>query len=112
MSSSVESNQSSISLPSELTLSQATKLAIKTSLPICFYFYIDSCKGKVTIAKNSSDKKIIFKNLDEHTSPISNIYKEGSEYIIVTRNTIYIISSNCKVSKMPEEIDLELEDPE
>ena len=37
-------------------------------------------------------KKIIFKNDDEHTSPIQNTYKVNDEYLVVTENTIYIIS--------------------
>ena len=93
-----------ISIPSEVTLTQATKLSIQTTKPICFYFYLDSCKGEITIAKNSTDK-IIFKNMEEHTSPISNIYKVESEYIVVTKNTIYIISAQCKVSQLPENFD-------
>ena len=29
-------------LPSDKTLQQATKLALKTKKPVCFYFYIES----------------------------------------------------------------------
>ena len=99
-----ESSQASITIPSETTLVQAAKLSLQSSKPICFYFYLESCKGNVTIAKNSTDK-IIFKNMEEHTSPISNIYKVESEYLIVTKNTIYIISASSKVSQLPENFD-------
>ena len=85
-----------IGLPSSNTLSQAAKLSIKISKPICFYFYIDSLKGKITIVSDGEDR-VIFKNEDEHTSPIINTYKSENCYIVVTENTIYIISSETQV---------------
>ena len=97
------SNSSEINIPSSNTLSQAAKLSIKISKPICFYFYIDSCNNNIKICANEQNK-IIFKSLDEHTSSISNIYKVENEYLIVTENTIYIISANTSVAKMPEEL--------
>jgi hypothetical protein len=75
---------------------QATKLSLKTKKPICFYFYIDSLKDKITIITDGEDR-IIFKNDDEHTSPIINTYKSDNSFIIVTENTIYILSANTKV---------------
>ena len=86
----------SLTLPSEKTLLQATKLALKTKKPMCFYFYIDSLKGKITIVSDGEDR-VIFKNEDEHTSPILNTYKSENCYIVVTENTIYIISSETQV---------------
>ena len=95
MSTSTQQTGGKIGLPSSDTLMQATKLSIKVSKPICFYFYIDSCKGNASLTQYQGDK-IIYKNNEEHTSPIQNIYKVGDEYITVTENTIYIISSNTK----------------
>ena len=86
----------SLTLPSEKTLLQSTKLALKTKKPVCFYFYIDSLKGKITIVSDGEDR-VIFKNEDEHTSPILNTYKSENCYIVVTENTIYIISSETQV---------------
>ena len=83
-------------LPSDKTLQQATKLSLKTKKPICFYFYIDSLKGKISIVNDGEDR-IIFKSEDEHTSPIINTYKSDSSYIIVTENTIYILSAETPV---------------
>ena len=83
-------------LPTEKTLLQATKLALKTKKPVCFYFYIDSVKGKITIVSDGEDR-IIFKNEDEHTSPILNTYISDNCYIVVTENTIYILSADTQV---------------
>lgn len=95
--SSGSSGKSKVSLPSDKTMQQAVKLSIKTSKPICMYFYIDSLKGKVTISSDGEDK-IIFKNEDEYTSPILNTYQCENCYIIVTENTIYLISSSTRIS--------------
>jgi hypothetical protein len=85
-----------LTLPSEKTLVQATKLSLKTKKPICFYFYIDSLKGKITIVTDGEDR-IIYKSDDEHTSPILNTYKSDNSFIVVTENTIYILSADTQV---------------
>ena len=85
-----------VGLPSDKTMQQAVKLSIKLVKPICFYFYVDSLKGKVSIMTDGDDK-IVFKNEDEHTSPITNTFKCENEYIIITENTIYVISSDTKI---------------
>ena len=94
--SSGSSGKAKVSLPSDKTMQQAVKLSIKTSKPICMYFYIDSLKGKVTISSDGEDK-IVFKNEDEYTSPILNTYQCENCFIIVTENTIYLISSNTRI---------------
>jgi hypothetical protein len=96
--SNTETANKKISMPSADTLSQAAKLSIKISKPICFYFFIDSCKNNASIV-TSEGEKIIYKNNEEHTSPIKNTYKVGDEYLVVTENTIYVISCKTRVGK-------------
>ena len=91
-----EGQKKTLGLPSDKTLQQAVKLSIKTAKPICFYFYVDSLKGKFCISSDGEDK-IIYKNDDEHTSPILNTFKCNSEFLVVTENTIYVVSSNTQV---------------
>ena len=88
--------QNQLVLPSDKTLQQSTKLALKTKKPVCFYFYIDSLKGKISIVSDGDDR-IIFKSDDEHTSPILNTYKSDNCFIVVTENTIYILSADTPV---------------
>jgi hypothetical protein len=85
-----------LTLPSDKTLQQATKLSLKLTKPIDFYFYVESLKGNISIV-NVDGEKIIFKSEDEHTSPILNTYKSDNSYIVVTENTIYMVSTNTKV---------------
>ena len=89
-------NKAKVGLPSDKTMQQAVKLSIKLVKPICFYFYVDSLKGRVCIASDGEDR-IIFKNEEEHTSPISNTYKCDNCFIVVTDNTIYLVSSNTRI---------------
>jgi hypothetical protein len=98
-----ENNDTITNLPTENTVMQATKLSLKIGRPICYYFYNDSYNGDVKICTDGKEK-IIFKNLDEHTSTISNIYKVDRDLLILTSNTVYVISANTKVAKMPEEL--------
>lgn len=91
-----DNSKEKLVLPGNNTLIQATKLSIKVSKPICYYFYVDSLRDNCTIV-NSDGEKIVFKNNEEHTSPIKNTYKVGGEYLVVTENTIYVLSANTKV---------------
>jgi len=92
-----ETPKPKLSIPNNMTLQQACKLSIKLQKAIDFYFYVDSLKGNICIASNDDDK-IIYKNNEEHTSPIQNTYKVNDEYLVVTENTIYVISANTKIN--------------
>jgi len=97
MASTTESSaKPKLSIPTSETLQQACKLSIKLQKAIDFYFYVDSLKGSICIASNEDDK-IIYKNNEEHTSPIQNTYKVNAEYLVVTENTIYVISAKTKI---------------
>ena len=85
-----------LSIPCSQTLEQASKLSIKLQKAIDFYFYVDSLKGNVCIASNDDDK-IIYKNNEEHTSPIQNTYKVNDEFLVVTENTIYVIITKTRI---------------
>ena len=93
-----KANEVNIILPSEKTLSGAFRLSIVHGKPVCSYFYLDSLKGKVCINKDGNDK-IIYKNEEEFTSPLEHLFKSNDEYICITNNTIYIISSKTEVRK-------------
>ena len=96
MSSTESASKPKLSIPSAQTLEQATKLSIKLQKAIDYYFYVDSLKGNVCIASNEDDK-IIYKNNEEHTSPIQNTYKVNNEFLVVTENTIYVISAKTRI---------------
>ena len=96
MSATESVSKPRLSIPCPQTLEQASKLSIKLQKAIDFYFYVDSLKGNVCIASNDDDK-IIYKNNEEHTSPIQNTYKVNDEFLVVTENTIYVISAKTRI---------------
>lgn len=81
-------------LPSEKTLSSASKLAIVNDRPIMMDYWTDSLDNKIIIGNRSTDENILVKNETEYTSPITKMYKSAEEYIILTENSIYIVSSS------------------
>ena len=93
--SSVNTKQQ-LELPSDKTLLQSTKLSIKLLKPIDYYFYVESLKGNISIIM-AEGERIVFKNENEHTSPILNTYKSENSYIVVTENTIYMLSNKTKI---------------
>lgn len=78
-------------LPENNTLQHATKLSIVEDKPIMFDYWTSSLEKTVLIGVKDSNEKLLVKSEEEYTSPISKIYKVGTEYIIVTENSIYIV---------------------
>ena len=76
-------------LPSNKCLQHAWKIAIVEDKDVKADYWNDSLIGV-----KSNQEKLLVKSEDEYTSPISNIYKIESEYIIVTENSIYLVSSD------------------
>jgi hypothetical protein len=78
-------------LPETKTLLHASKLSIIEDKPIMLDYWTHSLEKKALIGVKESQEKLLVKSEDEYTSPISKIYKVGSEYIIMTENSIYIV---------------------
>ncbi len=73
------------------TLQHAIKLSIVDDKPIMMDYWTASLEKSVLIGVKDSQEKLLVKSEDEYTSPISKIYKVGSEYIVMTENSIYIV---------------------
>lgn len=87
-------------LPSEATMKHASKLAIVEDKPIMLDYWTDSLDKKALIGAKSSDEKLLVKNEAEYTSVIKKFYKSANEYIIITENSIYIVSSDIPTRKI------------
>jgi hypothetical protein len=88
----VKTDAPSYRLPENNTLQHAAKLSIVEDKPIMMDYWVNSLDKTVLIGvKEASEEKLLIKNPDEYTSPISKIYKVGKEYIIMTENSIYIV---------------------
>lgn len=102
MSATTSTAQSQLVLPTGKTLEKAFKLSLKFTKPLDTYFYLDSCRGNVCIL-NDGDEMVIFKNEDEHTSPVLKIFKQDEQFIVMTENTIYLLSANTPMRNLNDE---------
>ena len=80
-------------LPSAATMDHAIKLAINEDRPILMDYWVGSINKSVLIGQrdDESKEKILVRNSEEYTSPIKQILKVGSDYIIKTENSIYLV---------------------
>lgn len=81
-------------LPSDITLQHASKLAIVEDKPIMLDYWTQSLEKKVLVGVRESGEKLLVKSAEEYTSAIAKFYKSATEYIVVTENSIYIVSSD------------------
>jgi hypothetical protein len=84
-------------LPHATTLLHASRLAIQQDRPIQLDYYVESATGKAFMGEDPETKeKMLVKSNDEFTSLISKIYKVQEDFIILTENSIYIVSGKVQ----------------
>jgi len=83
-----------ISLPCTETLEHCAKLACSEDKPILLDYWLDSITGKVMIGVRDADDKLLVRSEEEYTSPISKIFKVKNELIVITENSIYVVSAS------------------
>jgi hypothetical protein len=98
--SKLQTNQTtmSVQLPSDQTLKYAAKISIIQDKPIQMDYWESSLNktASIGIRLNDSNENILVKSAEEYTSTICKRYVSGSEFIILTENTIYIVSSEIE----------------
>jgi hypothetical protein len=87
-------------LPENTTMQHIVKLAIVEDKPIMMDYWTNSLDKTVLIGVKENQEKLLVKNEEEYTSPISKIYKVGSEYIIATENSIYVVDVNIPTRRI------------
>ena len=90
-----------VELPNEKVLSHAAKIAMEQDKPILLDYYMDTKLGRAFLGEDGETKdKFLVKNPEEFTSPIQKIFKAKDDYIVVTENSIYIVSGQLKKKKI------------
>lgn len=89
-----------VRLPGDITMKNAAKLAVSEDKPIMLDYWTPSVEKKALIGVKSTGEKLLVKSEDEYTSPIAKFYKSGTDYIIITENSIYIVSSEIPTKKI------------
>ena len=93
-----------LKIPSQITLVNAFKKAIDDDKPVLFDYWVGSLNKSVVIGvrqiksgggegEATTTEKKLFRNEEEYTSPIVNIFKSEGEFVIVTENSIYIVDA-------------------
>jgi hypothetical protein len=95
-----ETPEQPVKLPSTVILQHASKLAIVEDRPIMLDYWKDSLTQNVLIGVRENQEKLLVRNEEEYTSPIAKIFKVESEYIIVTENSIYIVSASIPTKRI------------
>ena len=84
-------------VPAATTLLQAARLAMKEDKAIQMDYYVDTANARAFIGEDGDTKeKVLVKSKEEFTSLIQKLYKVGDDLLIVTENSIYIISGKVQ----------------
>ena len=88
-------------VPSPATLVSAAKLAIAKDMPIQLDYFVESAENKAFLGEDAqTGEKMLVKNSEEYTSHIQKIYKAGDDFIIMTENSIYLVSGKIQKRKI------------
>ena len=88
-------------LPSAQTLLSAAKIAIEQDRAIMLDYYRQTAGGTAFLGEDPETKeRVLVKSKDEFTSLIKKLYKTGDDFIILTENSLYIVSGKIQKRKV------------
>ena len=88
-------------LPSNQTLLQAAKIAIEQDRAIMLDYYRQTAGGTAFLGEDPETKeRVLVKSKDEFTSLIKKLYKVGDDFIILTENSLYVVSGKIQKRKV------------
>jgi hypothetical protein len=87
------------SLPSAGVMLRAAQISIDDDRPIMLDYWADSKAKKCCIGVKEGTKYIV-KSEQEYTSTIEDIKKIDGCYIVLTENSLYIVSQDIPVRKI------------
>ena len=100
-SSSAAASSAAPSLPSATILLQAAKLAMEQDRAILLDYYEQTTNGTAFLGEDPETKeRILVKSKEEFTSLIKKLYKVGDDFIILTENSIYLVSGKIQKRKV------------
>lgn len=91
-------------LPSATALQAAAKIAIQDDRPILLDYYEDSLDKRCCIGVKD-DVKYLVKSDSEYTSTIQNISRIDGCFIVLTENSLYIVSQDIPVKKIVSKLE-------
>lgn len=88
-----------MALPSASVLLRAAQLALDDDRPIYLDYFRDSLEKKCCIGVQDTTKYLV-KSDTEYTSTIQSVFKCEDCYIIVTENSLYVVSTEIAIKKI------------
>ena len=88
-----------MALPSASVLLRTAQVAIEQDKPIYLDYYRDSVEKTCCIGVNDAEKFLV-KSSDEYTSPIQQVFKCEECYIVMTENSLYVVSKDIPIKKI------------
>jgi hypothetical protein len=88
-----------MSLPPAGVLLRAAQIAVDDDRPILLDYWRDSLAKKCCVGVKD-DGKYLIKSESEYTSTIQNLYKIEGCFIVLTENSLYIVSQDIPVRKI------------
>jgi hypothetical protein len=84
-------------LPAVTTLVHAARLSLKEDKPILLDYYVDTYTNKAFMGEDTDTKeKMLVKSTDEFTSLIQKVYKVQEDFLVMTENSIYVVSGKIQ----------------
>jgi hypothetical protein len=90
-------------LPPAGILIRAAQIAIDEDRPILLDYWRDSCERKCCVGVKD-DTKYLVKSESEYTSTIQRLFKSEGCYIVLTENSLYVVSETIPVRKIVSEL--------
>lgn len=89
-------------LPGAATLLQAAKIACEQDRAIMLDYFRQTANGTAFLGQDQTnpEERILVKSKEEFTSLIKKLYKVGDDYIILTENSLYIVSGKIQKRKV------------
>jgi hypothetical protein len=95
-----EDVNSNYRVPSNTTMEHACKIAVVEDKPIMLDYWTCSLDKNALIGVRENKEKLLVKSEEEYTSPVSKVYKVESEFLIITENSIYIVSADIPTKRI------------
>lgn len=90
-------------LPPSNVLVRAAQISIDEDRPIQLDYWMESRKKECCIGVRDKEKHLV-KSDSEYTSAIQNIFQLEGCYIVLTENSLYIVSKDIPVRKIVSEL--------
>jgi hypothetical protein len=86
-------------IPSASVLLRAAQVSVEQDKPIYLDYYRDSVAKTCCIGVNDQEKYLV-KSESEYTSTIQSVFKCETCYIVMTENSLYVVSADIPIKKI------------